>query len=337
MQQKIALPLVGLLAITLFGAAGFVLLENWSWLDALYMSVITVSTVGFGEVEELSGPGRAFTILLIVGGVATVLYLGSVLAEGFLEGQFRRIFLRSAMQRAIEKLRGHVIVCGYGRLGRVVVEEIRRAGKAAVVIDEDQSLEGELDAAGIPFVIGSAASDDILVAAHIATASALVVATSSEADGVFITLAAKELNPAVRVHARGESEPGVRRLQRAGADQVTSPFLMGGTRVAASILRPSVVDFLELSTEKPDQSIELEEIRVAEGSDLVGRAVKEVEAELKDLHIVATKTENRGVELVSSDGVTAIAAGEHLIVVGQSKALHELARLASVESQKSSD
>lgn len=237
------------------------------------------------------------------------------------------------MQRAIEKLRGHVIVCGFGRLGRVVVEEIRRAGKEVVVVDEDASLENQLDELGIPFVIGSAASDEILLAAHIGTASSLVVATSSEADGVFITLAAKELNPSVRVHARGESEPGVRRLQRAGADQVTSPFLMGGTRVAAAILRPSVVDFLELSTETPDQSIELEEIRIADGSPLVGRSVSEVEAELKDLHIVATKTEERGVALLPAAGVTTINAGEHLIVVGQSDALRSLARSAAVEPE----
>lgn len=333
MRRRIALPLIALFAITLFGAGGFVVLEGWSWLDALYMSVITVSTVGFGEVEELSGPGRLFTIFLIVGGVGAVLYLVTILAEGFLEGQFRRIFHRSAMQRAIEKLRGHVIVCGFGRLGRVVVEEIRRAGKEVVVVDEDASLENQLDELGIPFVIGSAASDEILLAAHIGTASSLVVATSSEADGVFITLAAKELNPSVRVHARGESEPGVRRLQRAGADQVTSPFLMGGTRVAAAILRPSVVDFLELSTETPDQSIELEEIRIADGSPLVGRSVSEVEAELKDLHIVATKTEERGVALLPAAGVTTINAGEHLIVVGQSDALRSLARSAAVEPE----
>lgn len=326
---RIAGPLIGLLAITIFGAAGYVVLEGWSWLDAFYMSVITVSTVGFGEVETLSSPGRVFTIFLIVGGVGAALYLLSVLAEGFLEGQFRRIFQRSAMQRAIDKLRGHVIVCGYGRFGRVVVDEIRRAGKPVVVIDSDPSLEAELDAAGIPVVIGSAASDDILQAAHVESASALVVATSSEADGVFITLAAKELSPGVRVHARGESEPGVRRLQRAGADQVTSPFQMGGTRTAASILRPSVVDFLELSTERADHSIDLEEVRVAETSVLVGRRVAEVETELKQVHIVAVKSDAKGLELVAVDGEATITAGVHLIMVGERVALDRLAQLAS--------
>ena len=327
-DRRIAFPLIGLAAITLFGALGYVLIEGWSPVDALYMSVITISTVGFGEVESLSPAGRIFTIVLIVFGVGAVFYLISILAEGFLEGQFRQIFQRSAMQRTIARLEGHVIVCGYGRLGRVVVEEITQAGKAVVVIDEDPGLEAELDASGHPFVLGSAASDDILEAAHITSASALVVATSSEADGVFITLAARELNPKVRVYARGESEAGVRRLQRAGADQVTSPFQMGGARVAASILRPSVVDFLELSTERHDQSIDLEEIRVESGSELVGRSVGEVEARFGEVRIVALKDSSGQLTFVSGAGGE-IASGGHIVLVGQRSALEELARAAS--------
>ncbi len=329
-ERRIVVPLVGLLAITLFGTAGYVVLEGWTWGDALYMSVITVSTVGFGEVQELSGPGRLFTIFLIIGGVGAALYLLSILAEGVLEGQFRRIFQRSAMQRAIGKLHGHVIVCGYGRFGRVVVDEIHRTGRPLVVIDEDASLEPELDQAGIPFVIGSAASDDVLESAHISTATALVVATSSEADGVFITLAAREMNPGIRVHARGESVAGVRRLQRAGADQVTSPFQMGGTRIAAAILRPSVVDFLELSTERHDQSIDLEEVRVADGSSLVGRAVADVEAEFKDVRVVAVKSDDGALDLVPGEGGV-IRADEHLILVGRRSALDRFAQSASVD------
>jgi len=243
LHRKIGVPLVGLALITFFGAIGYVAIEGWGWIDALYMSVITVSTVGFGEVRELSGPGRLFTMFLIVSGVGAALYLLSILSEEVLEGQLRRIFRRSAMERAIQKLEGHVIVCGYGRFGRVVAREIKEAGRSAVVIDEDPGREAELDLLGVPFVIGSAASDEVLERAHIEHASALVVATSSEADGVFITLAARELNPGIRVYARGESEAGVRRLQRAGADQVTSPFQMGGARVAAAILKDTISNF----------------------------------------------------------------------------------------------
>lgn len=327
-DRRIAFPLVGLAAITLFGAMGYVLIEGWSLVDALYMSVITVSTVGFGEVQALSPAGRIFTVVLIIFGVGAVFYLISILAEGFLEGQFRQIFQRSAMQRTIARLEGHVIVCGYGRLGRVVVEEITQAGKAVVVIDEDPGLEAELGASGHPFVLGSAASDDILVAAHITSAAALVVATSSEADGVFITLAARELNPGLRVYARGESEAGVRRLQRAGADQVTSPFQMGGARVAASILRPSVVDFLELSTERHDQSIDLEEIRVESGCELVGRSVGDIEARFGEVRIVALKDPSGQLAFVSGPGGE-IEAGGHIVLVGQRSALEKLARAAS--------
>ena len=325
--DRVFIPVLGLLLITIAGAAGFVLLEGWSWIDALYMSVITVSTVGFGEVQELSPAGRLFTVLLIVGGVGAVLYLVSILAEGVVEGQFRRIFQRSAMQRAIEKLQGHVIVCGYGRFGQVVTEEIRDAGREVVVIDENSAREAELDQAGMPFLIGSASSDEVLLRAHVTEAEALVVATSSEADGVFITLAARELNPGIRVYARGESEPGVRRLERAGADRVVSPFQMGGSRLAASILRPSVVDFLELSAARDEDSIDLEEIRVAPGSSLVGRRVEDVEAEMEQVRIVAVKGEGRRLELASRDG-GGIEQGQHLVVVGNRAALDRFARAA---------
>lgn len=327
LDDRLFVPLVGLLLITLVGAAGFVALEGWSWIDALYMSVITVSTVGFGEVRELSREGRLFTIFLIAGGVGSALYLVSILAEGVVEGQFRRIFQRSAMQRAIEKLQGHIIVCGFGRFGQVVTDEIRDAGRAVVVIDQDPAMESVLDRAGIPFLIGSASVDEVLVRAHIKTAEALVVATSSEADGVFITLAARELNPGIRVYARGQSDPGVRRLRRAGADRVVSPFQMGGSRLAASILRPSVVDFLELSSDRDELSIDLEEIRVADGSALVGRRVADVEAEMKQLRIVAVKLDGHPLELVPSEGAT-IEAGHHLVLVGARAALARLSKQA---------
>jgi voltage-gated potassium channel len=326
-DRRLIYAFLGLLAITLFGTVGYVVVEGWSWLDSLYMAVTTVSTVGFGEVHELSPRGRVFTMVLILGGVGAVFYLLSVLAEGVLEGHLRRLFMRSAMQKAIDKLEGHVIVCGYGRFGRVVVEEISRAKAPIVVVDQDPALEPELGASGLNFVIGSGSSDEVLQHAHVGSASAIVVATASEAESVFITLAARELNPSIRVYARGESEAGVRRLIRAGAHQVASPFQMGGLRVAAAIRRPAVVDFLELSSPRREESIDLEEIRIAPDSSLAGQSLAEVEAGLGRLRIVAIKRDGQSLRLVPQLDAR-IGPGDHLVVAGHHDALDRLASLA---------
>ncbi|MBM4267767.1 MAG: potassium channel protein [Deltaproteobacteria bacterium] len=325
-DRRLIFACLGLLAITVFGTLGYVLVEGWPWFDALFMTVTTVSTVGFGETHPLSPGGRLFTILLIGSGVGAVFYLLSVLAEGLLEGHLRRLLARTAMQRAIDKLKGHVIVCGWGRFGRVVVEEVRRGGAEVVIIDQDPDLEAELSATGLGFVIGSASSDEVLERAHVGTATAIVVATASEAESVFITLAARELNPKIRVYARGESEAGVRRLIRAGAHQVASPFLMGGLRVAAAVRRPAVVDFLELSSSRREESIDLEEVLISPGSALAGRRLSEIEVEVGRLRIVAVKR-SESLRLVPTLD-TQIAAGDHIVVAGQHEGLDRLAALA---------
>ncbi len=241
--RRILLALGGLLLITGLGIFGYVTIEGWSWIDALYMTVITLSTVGYKEVAPLSPEGRMFTVALILLGVGTALYLLSVLAED---------------------------------IGR---------------------------------------------------AQAVVIATPSESDNVFITLSARELNPEVRIHARAESETAIRRLERAGANQVTSPFQMGGIRTAASILRPSVVEFLEISSPRHGQEIDLEEIRVDPASPLSGRDRRDLEAEIARLRVVAIKRREGPIQMVPPEGAK-IEAGDHLVVIGERESLGRLAQLA---------
>ncbi len=326
-DRRFRIGLAGIGAIVVVGTLGYRELEGWDWIESVYMTVITISTVGFREVRDLSPGGRIFTIALILGGVGQAAYLLSIVAESLVEGQVRSLFTRSAMRRAIEKMHNHVIVCGYGRFGRVVVDELAGAGTELVVIDQDASLEPELLGSGVGYVIGSAVSDDVLERARIHAARAIVVATSSEADNVFITLAARELNPRIRVHARGESEAGVRRLRRAGAHHVTSPFQMGGLRTAASILRPAVVDFLELSSHRHDEAVDLEEIEVAVGASLAGREVADVEREVGRLRIVAQKRGEEPIRLVPEPGAR-LEPGDYLVVIGDCEALARLAHLA---------
>ena len=321
-------PFAGLAAITAAGTAGYVLFEGMSWADALYMTVITISTVGYGEVRPLSGGGRLFTLILIAGGVGLVFYLLGQTAALLLEGRIRDLFSRNAMQKNIDQLSGHVIICGYGRLGRVVVDELRRAGRPLVVIEQDKSQDDELARLGVPYLIGSAVSDEVIVQAGIVRATAIVVATASDPDNVFITLSAREHHPEIRVHARGESESALRRLRLAGADHVISAYKLGGLRLASSILRPAVVDFLEISRPLSHAEVDLEEIRVEERSSLVGQHVGDLEQGSARMRVVALKRGEEDIELVPTDD-RPVAAGDHLVVIGERASLDQLARRAA--------
>jgi voltage-gated potassium channel len=326
--QRIAFAAAALALIAAFGTAGYVLLEGWPVLDALYMTVTTMTTVGYREVHPLSRAGLVFTMVLIVVGVGGALYLLTQVAELILDRRLRAGLRRRVMERSIGRLSGHIVVCGYGRFGRVVADELRRAGEPVVVVDLSTALEDELATTGLPFVIGTAASDETLERAGVARARAIVVATSSDADNVFITLAARELNPGIQIYARGESDAAARRLERAGACSVTSPFRIGGQRVAASILRPSVVDFLEIGRPRQGGEVDLEEVRVAAGSALVGRAVRDLEAEASGVRVVAVKRAGESM-LLAPVAETTIGAGDHVVVIGSRAPLLKLAESAA--------
>lgn len=324
--RRFAVAIVGIVTLTLSGVIGYVLIEHMSFVDALYMSVITISTVGFGEVKPLSPVGRLFTIGLIIGGVGTAFYLLATAAELLIEGRLREYLGATAMHRKIHTLEGHVIVCGFGRFGRVVAEELVRNQFPMVVIDVDPANEADLTKLGVLYLIGDAMRDDVLEDAAIRHARAIVVATASDADNVYITLSAREKNPSIAIHARGESESGMRRLKLAGADQVISAYQRGGIRVAQAILRPSVVDFLELSMPGRGDEVDLEQIRVDAGSSLAGKAVDAVEREARKLRVVALKRGSDPITLIP-DSSTVISAGDLLVVIGDRASLKRLAEI----------
>jgi voltage-gated potassium channel len=324
--RRFAIAVVGIVVLTLVGALGYILIEEMSLIDALYMSVITISTVGFGEVKPLSPAGRLFTIGLIVVGVGTAFYLLATAAELLIEGRLREYLGANAMHRKIHNLEGHVVICGFGRFGRVVAEELARNQFPTVVIDVDPAAEADLAKLGMLYLIGDAMRDDVLEDAAIRTARAIVVATPSDADNVYITLSAREKNPSIVIHARGESDSGMRRLKLAGADAVISAYQRGGIRVAQAILRPSVVDFLELSTPGRGDEIDLEQLRVDSGSSLVGKVVEAIERETHKLRVVALKRGSDPITLIP-DSSTAIQAGDMLVVIGDRASLKRLAEI----------
>lgn len=329
--RRLAIALAVLAIVTVFGTMGFVALEGFSVAEALYLTVVTLTTVGYGDLVPVTGPGRLFAVLIILTGVGSALYLFTIGAQLVLEGQLRDVFGRTAMQRRVDRLAGHVIVCGYGRFGRVVADELARNGVPLVVVDSDPDREIELRDRGLSYVIGCADADDVLERAGIRRARALVVATPSDPDNVFITLSAREKNPSIRIHARGETETGRRRLELAGANQTLSPYHSGGMRMAASILRPSVVDFLELTMPGRHEGLALEEMRVDPASPLDGRTVADIERDWSRLRVVAITRDGEAATIVP-DLATRVLAGNLLVVIGERDELGRLAQAATPPS-----
>jgi voltage-gated potassium channel len=318
----LAVSLVALM--TVVGAVGYILIEHMSVLDAFYMSVITISTVGFQEVKPLSPAGRLFTIGLIVTGVGSAIYLFTVIGELVVEGRLREFLGKSAMNRKIHSLQEHVIVCGFGRFGRAVVEELTRNAVPTVVIESDRAKQGDLETVGALHVMGSALEDSVLEDAGVSAARAIIVATGSDADNVYITLSAREKNTKILIYARGDSDAGLRRLKLAGADQVVAAYQWAGMRIAASILRPSVVDFLQLSVPGRESEVDLEEIRISRESPAAGKTIAAVERENPRLRIVAMKRNDQQLEMIPAPE-TQIEVDDLLVAIGESDSLKRLA------------
>ena len=323
--QRIAIAIAGIAILTVLGSVGYMLIAGMSFLDALYMTVITISTVGYGEVKPLDEAGKLFTIALIVLGVGTAFYLFATMTEVVIEGQLRDYLGARGMLRKIHSLQNHVIICGFGRFGRAVAEELARHQVPMVIIDIDPRSAEELARLDIPHLIGDAMHDDVLDDAGIASARALVAATASDADNVYVTLAAREKNRALSIHARGEGDVGLRRLKLAGADQVVSAYQYGGYRVASTIVRPSVVDFIELFTTGRGEEIDLEEIRIPAGSRMAGKSVVALEETIGRLRIVALKRNEDPIRIIPLPG-TQIQAGDLLVVIGDRAGLESLVK-----------
>ncbi|MEX2207706.1 MAG: potassium channel protein [Myxococcota bacterium] len=326
--RRVLRAVLGLLAITAFGTVGYMWVEELSLLDALYMTVITVATVGYGEVRPLHPEGRIFTMVLIVSAASTAAYMFAQIAQALVESSLREVLSRRAMDKQIAALANHVIVCGFGRLGHVVAEEVARNGVPLVIVESDPAREPELHESGYPYVLGSAVADEVLLHAGIERARAIVVGTGSDSDNVFITLSARELNPSLRIHARGETDTALRRLEQAGAHQAISAYQMGGTRMANAILRPAVVDFLEIAHSRYGDEVDLEEVRIAPGCVLAGQSVRQLEQRATRLRVVGLKRGEGRIELVPDES-TPVLSGDLLVAIGDRESLARIAQLAA--------
>lgn len=323
--RRIVLGLGAVAALVVIGSAGYAAIERMSYIDSLYMTVITITTVGYQEVKPLDTNGRIFTMILIFTGVGTAFYVFAAVTEMVVGGQLREMMGKSAMTRRIHQLESHVIVCGYGRFGRIVVEELRRDGMTTVVIEKNPDLEAELVRSNELYIIGSALEEQSLEQAGISSASDIVVATASDPDNVFISLSARSKNPQIRIHARAESEIGLKHLQLAGADRAISSYQWSAMRIANSIARPAVVDFLNLVLAGlRGEEFSLEEVRVLARSPLAGKTVAVLEQEHERMRIVALKRGSDAISLIPGPQIE-VQPGDLLIAIGARLSLRRLA------------
>lgn len=318
--RRLGIALLALLAVLVVGTVGYLLL-GFGLLDAVYQSVTTVSTVGFREVEPLSPTGQVFTMALILVGVGAALYAFSVLVETVFEGRLNELLGRRHMDKSIASLRGHVIICGWGRVGHSIAGEVVDAGRDLVVVESGASI---LDGVSHLAVVGDATEDAVLRAAGIDRAAALIAAVDSDAANSFITLSARTLNPDLFIVARTRSEESGEKLRRAGADRVVNPQSIGGARMAAFVLRPHVAEFLDVVMHERSLEFRLEEVPVAAGSPIVGRSLHEARLRDRTGALVLALRDEDGTFLTNPSPDTAICCGQVIIAVGTQDELDAL-------------
>jgi len=244
-RRRLFVSLILALVLLVAGTAGYVLIEGWDVDDALYMTIITVATVGYGEVRNLTPAGRIFTIFVIIFGVGNVAYLVGQFSRAMIEGSLERIMGRRKLEKQISQLRDHYVICGYGRIGRSIVRELAAHRVPVVIIESNPAMIQRIEEEGHLYVAGEATDDLNLLAAGIKQARGLVSVVSSDADNVFIVLTARSMREELFIVTRASEDRSVAKLERAGADKVISPYNIGARKMAQAILRPNVEDFIE--------------------------------------------------------------------------------------------
>ena len=312
------------LGVLVYGTAGYMVIERWSFFDALYMTVITVTTVGYGEVHHLSTLGRGFTMTLIVGGVGTILYALALFAELVGEGEFARYRRERQIEDRVRRLHDHFIVCGYGRMGTRIAEEFDHARAEYVVIDNNPEALERLAAQRRTHLGGDAASEDLLRRAGIERARALICAVDSDERAVYIVLAARAINPKLYILARAGHTDAIRRLELAGADRVISPYRMAGHQLAELALRPALVEVMDF-LQHGGIAVGVEEILVREGAAAIGRSIRDAGLAQADGASVLAVRRADGTLAVNPETDFELAAGDLLIAFGTEEQLSKTA------------
>lgn len=317
-MKKVLISGFLLICLLMLGTGGYMVIEGSSFLDSMYMTIITITTVGYGEVLPLSEAGKIFTMVLILVGMSFVLYLLGEITQTVVQGGIQRILGRNGMDKKIAELKDHYVVCGFGRIGKVICKSLQENRKQFLIIENDPQEIQKITELGYLVLEGNASEDEALLKAGIKKAKGLIAVVSSDADNVYIVLSARGLNPDLFIMARASgSEGSETKLLRAGADKVISPYYIGACRMAQLLVRPTVVDFVDLTVHGGELGLRLEELSVSERAPFANMALLDSKIRLKyDLIVVAIKRYNGEMQFNPSPQ-TKILPGDTLVVLGE--------------------
>ena len=329
LRIRLLLPLLLVLSVIVVGTLGYFVLwraSGGTWMDALFMTVTTITTIGYGEVKPLGTAGRIFTMVLAIAGIGSLFYTLGVVMEYLVAARLADPGGRRRMERRIEALRQHVIVAGLGRVGRQAARELHQAGRAFLIVDPGAAAVRQAEEHGYLFLQGDATDDDVLERAGVRRASGLVVTTANDATNMYIILSARVLNPDLYIVSRAVDEASVTKLTRAGANRAISPYAIGGHRLAHLILKPTVVDFFETALRAGDDALNIEDLAITPDSPTIGRTLDALDIRrVTGANILAILRE--GTPLVSPPGHFALAKGDQLLALGTGEQLARLERL----------
>ena len=325
--RHLAISIALSLLILVTGTAGYMIIEDWRFLDALYMTIVTISTVGYREVNQVGDIGRLFTIFLVLIGVGFTFYVMAAVVQFMVEGRMRIIMGRRRLDKHIDRLKNHYIVCGYGRIGRVLCSNLQRTPYELVVIEKNPDLIPAMDDDGVLYVTGDAGDEANLLKAGIKRARGLVAALATDTDNVFLVLSARQLAPELNIIARASQQGAKNKLHAAGANSVESPYEMGAASMAHRIIRPTVTNFLDLAFAHTRKDIQMEEIPVSENSRLTNIPLKDSGIRQDfNLIIIAIKKPD-GTMLFNPSFEAALMPDDTVIAVGEEENLQKLEKI----------
>lgn len=334
LSRRFAYLGVAILCVLALGTIGFSFIEHWHPFDAFYLTLITMTTVGYSELEGLSRAGRVFNSFLIFFGVTTMFLAVGLVTQTAIELEFLQYFGKRRIKNMVDRLRNHYIVCGFGRVGRGAAEELVRSGVPFVVVDRSDERVARAVKAGMVAVQLDATRDETLREVGIERAKGLIATLASDADNLFVTLSAKGLNPDLAICARVAEEESEKKMRRAGAGFVFAPYDITGHRMAQAMLRPHVSQFIDFTTKNVGLNVGMEQVRVPETSEFVSRTLAQLQVRRELGVIVLAIRKADGTMNFNPPADAVIAGGDFLIVMGEQESLHRLEKLLAPEAGK---